>query len=106
MNQRWVDVLQNFVKSYNNRMHSSLGKWTPKSVNSNNESRVRLDQYFIKDKKDRHNFQQLELRQLIPRPFTFKLGSTLRIPYSFLESIVKNGAMKFTWLQKDLDAMG
>ena len=82
MKQRWVDVLQNFVTSYNNSMHSSLGKWTPKSVNSNNESRLRLDQYFIKEKKDRRNFQQLELIQLNPRPFKFKLGSTVRIPYS------------------------
>ena len=41
---RWVDVLQNVVKSYNNTIHSSLGI-TPSEVNSDNSDALHFKLY-------------------------------------------------------------
>ena len=42
---RFVNVLQDFVKSYNNRSHRSLGGNAPIIVNQENADKIRLDAY-------------------------------------------------------------
>ena len=44
---RYADVLLELVESYNHTKHSSLG-CTPASINRNNESEARLDQYLLR----------------------------------------------------------
>ena len=66
---RYIDVLQDLVKSYNHTKHSSLGR-TPASVNKNNEGEVRLDQYMLRRKiRDR------------PQKMWFDLGDQVRISF-------------------------
>ena len=43
----WTDVVQAITKAYNRRIHRSLGV-SPESVNENNESEIRLEQYLIR----------------------------------------------------------
>ena len=79
MKTRWVDVLQDIIKSYNNTVHMSLGM-KPVDVNKNNEKWVRLDQTLIKHKKDPNYYKKMEPKLVKPRPFKFKLGIHVRIP--------------------------
>ena len=66
---KYVNVLQDLVKAYNNTKHSSLGR-PPADVNDDNEGEVRLDQYLLqrKDKSKKQNFK-------------FEVGETVRISH-------------------------
>ena len=76
---RWVDILQDIVKSYNNTVHSSLGV-TPASVNKENERWIRLDQAIIKKKKYPKYYAKIEPRMIEPKAYKFKLGIHVRMP--------------------------
>lgn len=67
--KRFVDSLQQFVKTYNRTKHSSLGR-TPQSVNANNEDLVYLEQEAIARKKYK---KQKKVKTL------YKIGDKVRI---------------------------
>ena len=48
---RYIDVLQDLVKSYNDTPHSSLGGVTPSSVTKRNEDEIRYLQYLSRHDK-------------------------------------------------------
>ncbi|CAC5359492.1 unnamed protein product [Mytilus coruscus] len=50
---RYLDVLQDIVKSYNNTPHQSLNGATPASVNKSNEDEIRYMQYLSRQKTKR-----------------------------------------------------
>lgn len=56
---RYIDVLQDIAKSYNNTIHSSLGR-PPVEVNKTNEGEVRYKQYLLRRKKT-HKQQTFKL---------------------------------------------
>ena len=64
---RYKDVLQDVVKSYNNTVHSSLGR-APSEVYKGNEGEVRYEQYLRCSK-----------RELKPQRFEFKPGDRVRV---------------------------
>ncbi|WP_218669256.1 hypothetical protein, partial [Solemya velum gill symbiont] len=66
---RYVDVLQDVVKSYNDTMHRSL-RDTPNSIKKKNESESRFRQYLIRKPKPSHNLK-----------FKFSVGETVRISH-------------------------
>ena len=65
---RYVDVVQDIVKSYNNTVHRSLGR-APSEVTASNQDEVRLDQYLLNPYK--HHNQR----------FKYKVGDQVRITY-------------------------
>ena len=67
--QRYVDILQDVVKSYNTTVHSSLGA-TPASITKENEGESRLQQYMIRKK-----FEQKI------KPYKLKIGQTVRLSH-------------------------
>jgi transposase InsO family protein len=68
---RYIDVLDDTVKSYNNTKHRMLGQ-TPISVNKNNETEVRLSQYLIKKPM---------IKVSTKRKFTFKVHDKVRVSH-------------------------
>ena len=68
---RYLDVLDKVVASYNRTQHRSLGR-SPASVDRDNESEVRLDQYLIRKKTKAPKLKQT---------FTFKEGDTVRVSH-------------------------
>ncbi|CAG2236042.1 unnamed protein product [Mytilus edulis] len=52
---RYIDVLQEIVKSYNNTPHESLGGATPASVTKRNEDEIRYIQYITREKRKKEN---------------------------------------------------
>lgn len=66
---KYVDVLQDLVKAYNNTKHSSLGR-PPSQVNEENEGEVRLDQYLLRKKE-----------QPKKQKYKFQVGDTVRISH-------------------------
>lgn len=60
---RFVNVLQDLVKSYNNRPHRSLGGNAPVTVNQENADEIRLDAYLSgKPKSDMTENSRNQLR--------------------------------------------
>ena len=70
---RYIDVLQDLVKSYNNTVHSSLGR-PPSKVTKQNESEVRLDQYMKRRKPKNDWDSKFQLMK-------YKVGDQVRITY-------------------------
>lgn len=48
---RYIDVLQDIVKSYNNTPRESLGGATPTSVTNRNENEIRYIQYITRERE-------------------------------------------------------
>lgn len=71
--QRYINVLQEMVQSYNRTLHRSLGR-APVSITKANEGESRLQQYLIRNRgsKQKNN---------INRHFKFKVGQTVRISH-------------------------
>ena len=67
----YLEVLQDLVKSYNNTVHSSLGR-PPSNVNKGNESEVRLDQYLLRRRPRLHRYKQ---------HIRFNIGDQVRVSY-------------------------
>ena len=78
-NQRYVDVLQELVTSYNNTFHSSLNA-PPSSITKHNEAESRLQQYLIRTKttKSKSN-KQLNKKATIK--YKLKIGQTVRMSH-------------------------
>ena len=75
---RYIDVLDDIVKSYNNTPHESLGGRTPTSVNKHNEDEIRYIQYLVRNKqKKQHTIKKKEKRK---KPFyKFQVGDRVRV---------------------------
>jgi len=69
---RYIDVLDDFLKTYNNTKHSSIGM-TPKQVNEHNTSEVFFRLYGAKDKRELLKKRLLRLDKI-------HQGDTIRIP--------------------------
>ena len=76
---RWIDVLQDIVKSYNVTVHSSLGV-KPSEVNKDNQKWIALDQAIIKKKKYARYYAKMKPKLLNPVQYKFKKGDHVRIP--------------------------
>lgn len=80
--QRFVTVLEDIVRSYNNTVHSSLGR-TPASVNESNEHESRYEQYVLRQRRipGRRNLVKSESRKSKLRRYAFKVGQLIRISH-------------------------
>ena len=73
-NFHYIDVLQDLVTSYNNTIHSSIGR-PPATVTKQNESEVRLDNYLLRRKpKNDSDHPRQELK--------FKVGDKVRVSFT------------------------
>ena len=71
---RYINVLQDLVKSYNRTKHSSLGR-PPATVNKKNESEVRVDQYLLRrTPKNDEDYPKQKMK--------FKIGDKVRVSYT------------------------
>jgi hypothetical protein len=66
---KWVKVLDDVIHSYNNTIHSALGR-TPASINENNQEEALLQQYVIKAPKLHKK-----------RAFKYEINDHVRISY-------------------------
>ena len=75
----FMHVLPDFIDSYNNKVHSSLKRFTPNQVNKSNEDKVRsilYKDYFAK-KKDLHKYKIGDkVRPIIKRAAHKKMAKT------------------------------
>lgn len=69
---KYVHVLQDLVDSYNRTVHRSLGR-APNDVTSDNEGEVRLQQYLIRQPKQR-------VTKSVSK-YTFKIGDVVRVSH-------------------------
>ena len=68
---KYVDVLQDFAKSYNNTIHSSIGR-PPAEVTKENESEVRFEEYMRRRKpKNDAGYPHQQMK--------FKVGDKVRV---------------------------
>ena len=74
-NHRYLDILQDIVKSYNATPHRSLNNIPPKDVNKDNEADIWAYMY-LKPKKSSQN---LSLKSRMARKYRFKIGDMVRI---------------------------
>ena len=68
---RYIDILQQTVRSYNHTPHRSLGR-SPASITTQNEDESRLEQYLIRTKSTTPQGK---------RVYTFKVGQLVRISH-------------------------
>ena len=73
--QRYIDILQDMVKSYNQTVHRSLGE-APGSVSKENEDESRLQQYLLRQNKSKKTRSKNANRQ-----YKFNIGQTVRISH-------------------------
>ena len=73
--QRYIDILQDMVKSYNQTVHRSLGE-APGSVSKENEDESRLQQYLLRQNKPKKTRSKNTNRQ-----YKFNIGQTVRISH-------------------------
>lgn len=73
--QRYIDVLQDIVHSYNHTVHRSLGK-TPASITKVNEGESRLQQYLLRTVKSKKRSSKKK-----PSKYKFKIGQTVRLSH-------------------------
>jgi len=75
---RFIDKLQDFVKSYNSTPHSSLAYKAPKDVNDNNQSDLWAYMYLKKQKLSKNSLKE---PKKIKRHFIFRKGDMVRISH-------------------------
>lgn len=73
--QRYIDVFQDVVNSYNHTVHRSLGK-TPVSITKENEGESRLQQYLL-----RTNNLKKKVSKKPKRQYKFQIGQTVRLSH-------------------------
>jgi transposase InsO family protein len=82
---QYTDILQDLVKTYNNRPHRMLGGFSPASVNKNNAGEVRYTSYLTRKKKStdkKITVQKTSLKNVKRKnknPYNLKKGDTVRI---------------------------
>lgn len=75
--QRYVDILQDVVHSYNQTVHRSLGQ-PPASISKENEGESRLQQYLLRQAGDKSKKRS---KRKTKKQYKFKLGQTVRISH-------------------------
>ena len=68
---RYIDILQDFVHSYNHTHHRSLGE-NPAAISVKNEGESRLQQYLIRTKGSKGE-------KPVIKKFKYKIGQTVRL---------------------------
>ena len=71
--QRYVDVLDDIISSYSHTVHQSLGR-PPASVNKENESESRFEQYLLRKKGNKQTKGKR-------KRFKFTIGQTVRLSH-------------------------
>ena len=75
--QRYIDVLQDIVHSYNHTLHRSLGA-TPASITEEKEGESRLQQYLLRrDRTKRSTMPKKKARKI----YKFKINQTVRLSH-------------------------
>ena len=82
-----MNVLQDFVKSYNNRSHRSLGGNAPIIVNQENADKIRLDAYLagtkpksdLRKKNGNQHTSKKTMKKRVKPFFKLKVGDNVRI---------------------------
>ena len=77
---RYLDILQDVVRSVNDTPNRSLNGRAPSSVTRENEEEVRLDAYLVRRKKDAR-VPSVKKSRKKRKPFTFKIGDQVRITH-------------------------
>lgn len=81
---KYLDILQDVVRSINDTPNRSLNGRTPSSVTRENEEEVRLDAYLV-CQKNNVRVPRVKKKSSKPRrrrkPFTFKIGDQVRITH-------------------------
>ena len=70
--QRYIDVLQDVVYSYNHTVHRSLGQ-SPASITKDNEGESRLKQYLLRRDKAKRSERQ--------KKYKYKIDQTVRLSH-------------------------
>ena len=82
--QRYVDVLQDMVQSYNHTVHRSLGQ-APASITQDTEGESRLQQYLLRTVKSKKATIKSKKKPTVkskkPDRYKFKLGQTVRLSH-------------------------
>ena len=72
--QRYIDVLQDVVYSYNHTVHRSLGQ-SPASITKDNEGESRLEQYLLRQGKVKRSKKQKKVSK------KYEIYQTVRLPH-------------------------
>ena len=75
--QRYIDILQDTVQSYNQTVHRSLGE-APASISKDNEGESRLKQYLLRHATDKTKKKR---KNKIKRPYRLEIGQTVRLSH-------------------------
>lgn len=86
---KYIDVLQDIVKSYNNTPHESLGGETPASVTKQNEDEIRYIQHLVRNKKKNGDKMLKTGKNKTKTFYKFKIRDRVRI--SQLKRVFEKG---------------
>ena len=75
--QRYIDVLQDVVYSYNHTLHRSLGQ-SPVSITKDNEGESRLQQYLLRQGKSKRSTKS---KQKASKKYKYKIDQTVRLSH-------------------------
>ena len=75
--QRYIDVLQDVVYSYNHTVHRSLGQ-SPASINKNNEGESRLEQYLLRQGRVKRSKKQ---KKVSKKKYKYEIYQTVRLSH-------------------------
>lgn len=79
---KYLEILQDVVRSINHTPNRSLNGRKPASVTKENEDEVRLDAYLVRQKKDTRQLPLKKSSKMKKRlPYTFKVGDQVRITH-------------------------
>ena len=75
--QRYIDVLQDVVYSYNHTIHRSLGK-TPATSTKDSEGESRLQQYLLRQPNIKSKKRS---KKNVRKSYKFEIGQTVRLSH-------------------------
>ena len=75
--QRYIDVLQDVVYSYNHTVHRSLGQ-SPASITKDNEGESRLEQYLLRQGKVKRSIKQ---KKVSKKKYNYEIYQTVRLSH-------------------------
>ena len=75
--QRYIDVLQDVVYSYNHTVHRSLGQ-SPASITKDNEGESRLEQYLLRQGKVKRSKKQ---KKVSKKKYKYEIYQTVRLSH-------------------------
>ena len=75
--QRYIDVLQDVVYSYNHTVHRCLGQ-SPASITKDNEGESRLEQYLLRQDKVKRSKKQ---KKVSKKKYKYEIYKTVRLSH-------------------------